>query len=90
VLHSLSDHTLKSFSSFISVTALLHHVTFIVFIFFLKAKYKKDKDDLPYTLYSLLPATLETQFVKEMAETHSEVRTLNIDRLVVYEFSGVP
>ncbi|MEQ2197958.1 hypothetical protein XENOCAPTIV_005673, partial [Xenoophorus captivus] len=34
--------------------------------------YRKDMEDLPSTLYSLLPETLETQFVKEMAETHSE------------------
>lgn len=49
-----------------------------VFILF-KAKYKKDKEDLPNTLYSLLPETLETQFVKEMAETHSEVGTLSME-----------
>ena len=39
----------------------------------LQSKYKKDKEDLSCTLHSLLPETLETQFVKEMALTHSEV-----------------
>ena len=38
-----------------------------------QCKYKKDKEDLSCTLFSLLPETLETQFVKEMALTHSEV-----------------
>ena len=42
-------------------------------LFIFKTKYKKDKEDLPNTLFSLLPETLETQFVKEMAEMHSEV-----------------
>lgn len=38
-------------------------------------RYRKDREDLSDTLYSLLPETLQTQFVKDMAETHSEVRT---------------
>lgn len=45
--------------------------------FIFQTKYKKDKEDLANTLYSLLPETLETQFVKEMAETHSEVGNFN-------------
>ena len=35
--------------------------------------YKRDKEDLSSNLYSLLPETMETQFAKEMAETHSQV-----------------
>lgn len=45
-------------------------------VFVSQTKYKKDKEDLANTLFSLLPETLETQFVKEMAETHSEVGAL--------------
>ena len=52
---------------------------YVVFACF-QTNYKKDKEDLANTLYSLLPETLETQFVKEMAETHSEVG--NVDQLI--------
>ena len=45
----------------------------MAFLHVLQSKYKKDKEDLSCTLHSLLPETLETQFVKEMALTHSEV-----------------
>ena len=54
-----------------------HFSVYIAAFLFLKTKYKKDKEDLPNTLFSLLPETLETQFVKEMAEMHSEVRVWN-------------
>ena len=38
-----------------------------------QSKYKRDKEELSSNLYSLLPETMETQFAKEMAQTHSEV-----------------
>lgn len=64
------------------ITHLLHLLhplcTFIAVskhLLCLQTKYKKDKEDLSNALFSLLPETLHTQFVKDMAETHSEVRT---------------
>ena len=39
----------------------------------LQLQYKRDKEELSSNLYSLLPETMETQFAKEMAQTHSEV-----------------
>lgn len=48
---------------------------FTVQFYLLQVRYRKDREDLSDTLYSLLPETLQTQFVKDMAETHSEVRT---------------
>ena len=39
----------------------------------LQLQYKRDKEELSSNLYSLLPESMETQFAKEMAQTHSEV-----------------
>lgn len=42
-----------------------------------QAKYKEDgKKELSKNLYSALPETTETQFVKQMSEIQSEVRTV--------------
>lgn len=42
-----------------------------------QSKYKKDMEDLPNSLYSQLPETLQSQFMKEMAEKHSQVKLSN-------------
>lgn len=53
-----------------------------------QTKYKKDKEDLSITLHSLLPETLHTQFVKEMADTHSEVTTHRSPRRVFIDLQA--
>ncbi|MED6269412.1 hypothetical protein CHARACLAT_032868 [Characodon lateralis] len=69
----LSIKTCFIFISCFVLQLLCQRFTEYVHVVF-KSKYRKDMEDLPSTLYSLLPETLETQFVKEMAETHSEVK----------------
>lgn len=47
--------------------------SFFVFLSVSQTQYRKDREELVNSLFSAMPETLQTNFAKEMAETHSEV-----------------
>lgn len=47
--------------------------SFFVFLSVSQTQYRKDREELVDSLFSAMPETLQTNFAREMAETHSEV-----------------
>lgn len=43
--------------------------------FILQTRYQKDREDMSQSLFCLMAETLQSQFVRDMVESHSQVRT---------------
>lgn len=59
---------------FVHVCDLAHMYPIVCF----QSKYRKDKADLAMSLFSSLPETLDTRFVKDMTDMFSQVRRRSV------------
>lgn len=59
---------------FVHVCDLAHMYSIVCF----QSKYRKDKADLAMSLFSSLPETLDTRFVKDVTDMFSQVRRRSV------------